>query len=125
MADSPPDITVESIASAPSSDAKALWEDFAPHCGRSWRGACPPVLTPTTCCRTFSCAWSAASIPCVARIGPKPGCFRLPGMLLRDSLRARQRRDGRTDPLEVDLPAESDAEADRAAEAELAPCLTG
>jgi RNA polymerase sigma-70 factor (ECF subfamily) len=39
-------------------------------------------------------------------------------------LRARLRRDGRTDPLDFDLPAEGDAAAERAAEAELAPCLT-
>jgi RNA polymerase sigma-70 factor (ECF subfamily) len=42
---------------------------------------------------------------------------------LRDAMRARQRRESRTDPLEVDVPAEVDTEAVRAAEAELAPCL--
>lgn len=43
---------------------------------------------------------------------------------MRDALRARQRRDGRTDPLEIDVAGEIAADADRAAEAELAPCLT-
>jgi RNA polymerase sigma-70 factor, ECF subfamily len=40
------------------------------------------------------------------------------------ALRVRQRRDGRTDALDTDVPAESDADAGRDAEAELAPCLT-
>lgn len=41
-----------------------------------------------------------------------------------DALRTRQRRDRRTEPLEVDLPDESDPTGVRQAEAELAPCLT-
>jgi RNA polymerase sigma-70 factor (ECF subfamily) len=44
---------------------------------------------------------------------------------LRDAMRARQRRDMRTDSLEIDLPTEPDVEDVPAAEAELAPCLTG
>jgi RNA polymerase sigma-70 factor (ECF subfamily) len=43
---------------------------------------------------------------------------------LHDAMRVRQRRDSRTDAIESDLPVAA-AEADvRAAEAELAPCLT-
>ena len=44
---------------------------------------------------------------------------------LRDAMRSRQRRDSRTDSLEIDLPTEPVLEDVRAAEAELAPCLTG
>ena len=40
-------------------------------------------------------------------------------------MRSRQRRDSRTDSLEIDLPTEPVLEDVRAAEAELAPCLTG
>jgi RNA polymerase sigma-70 factor (ECF subfamily) len=54
---------------------------------------------------------------------PEAWLFQIARNALRDSLRARMRRDGRTDPLEIDLPADPDAEAERAAEAELAPCL--
>jgi RNA polymerase sigma-70 factor (ECF subfamily) len=50
--------------------------------------------------------------------------FQIARNALRDSLRARQRRDGRTDSLDMDLAAEFGDVADHAAEAELAPCLT-
>jgi RNA polymerase sigma-70 factor (ECF subfamily) len=50
--------------------------------------------------------------------------FQIARNTLRDAMRARQRRDSRTDNLEVDVPAEADTEDVRAAEAELAPCLT-
>jgi RNA polymerase sigma-70 factor (ECF subfamily) len=50
--------------------------------------------------------------------------FQIARNTLRDAMRARQRRDSRTDTLEIDVPAEADAEDVRAAEAELAPCLT-
>jgi RNA polymerase sigma-70 factor (ECF subfamily) len=50
--------------------------------------------------------------------------FQIARNTLRDAMRARQRRDRRTDTLEIDVPAEADTEDVRAAEAELAPCLT-
>ena len=56
---------------------------------------------------------------------PEAWLFQVARNALRDSLRARLRRDGRTDALDVDPPADADEAADHAAQAELAPCLTG
>jgi RNA polymerase sigma-70 factor (ECF subfamily) len=49
--------------------------------------------------------------------------FQIARNTLHDAMRSRQRRDSRTDALEIDLPDETSAEDVRAAEAELAPCL--
>jgi RNA polymerase sigma-70 factor, ECF subfamily len=50
--------------------------------------------------------------------------FQIARNTLNDAMRARQRRGTRTDPLEIDPPDETETEDVRAAEAELAPCLT-
>jgi RNA polymerase sigma-70 factor (ECF subfamily) len=50
--------------------------------------------------------------------------FQIARNALHDALRRRQRRDNRTDALDVDVPAKADNEDVLAAEAELAPCLT-
>lgn len=49
--------------------------------------------------------------------------FQIARNTLHDAMRARQRRDGRTDALEIDMPDDTSSENVRAAEAELAPCL--
>lgn len=49
--------------------------------------------------------------------------FQIARNSFHDAMRMRQRRDNRTDVLELDLPDETSGEDVRAAEAELAPCL--
>jgi RNA polymerase sigma-70 factor (ECF subfamily) len=49
--------------------------------------------------------------------------FQIARSAIGDAMRARHRRDSRTDALEVDVPAVESAADERAAEAELAPCL--
>jgi RNA polymerase sigma-70 factor (ECF subfamily) len=50
--------------------------------------------------------------------------FQIARNTLRDAMRARQRRESRTDSVEVDVAAETGPQNVRDAEAELAPCLT-
>ncbi len=50
--------------------------------------------------------------------------FQIARNALNDAMRARQRRDNRTDALAIDLPDETSTEDVLSAEAELAPCLT-
>lgn len=50
--------------------------------------------------------------------------FQIARNALMDAMRVRQRRDARTDSLEIDVAAAVSSEDVRAAEAELAPCLT-
>jgi RNA polymerase sigma-70 factor, ECF subfamily len=49
--------------------------------------------------------------------------FQIARNALRDAMRARRRREGRTDSLETEPPAHADVEDIGAAETELAPCL--
>ena len=50
--------------------------------------------------------------------------FQIARNALHDAMRARYRRENRTDVLEIDLPDETSTEDAHVAEAELAPCLT-
>lgn len=50
--------------------------------------------------------------------------FQIARNTINDAMRARQRRESRTDVLEIDIAAETGREDARAAEIELAPCLT-
>ena len=102
----------------------ALWEQFAPPLRAFLARRVPPGVEADDLLQDVF-------IRVIRHLGtlrdtdrPEAWLFQIARNGLRDALRARQRRDGRTDPLEIDLPAESEPEAVRAAEAELAPCLT-
>jgi RNA polymerase sigma-70 factor (ECF subfamily) len=107
-----------------SSDPSTLWRDFSPPLRAFLARRVPPGVEADDLLQEVF-------LRVVRHLGtlrgtdrPEAWLFQITRNALRDTLRARQRRDGRTDPLESDLPAETDTEAVRAAEAELAPCLT-
>lgn len=105
-------------------DPVSLWEEFGPPLRGFLARRVPPGVDADDLVQEvfLRVVRSLSSLRRTDR--PEAWLYQIARNALRDSLRARRRRDGRTDALEVDLPAEPDAAADRAAEAELAPCLT-
>ena len=93
-------------------------------CERSWRGECPPGVEAEDLLQDVFLRVTRNLNTLRATDRPEAWLFQIARNALRDSLRARQRRDGKTDTLEIDLPAETDTAALRAAEVALAPCLT-
>jgi RNA polymerase sigma-70 factor (ECF subfamily) len=114
----------EQVAFPDSSDPQALWNAFAPPlraflARRVPAGVEADDLLQDVFVRVVKHLDSLRSTE-----RPEAWLFQIARNALRDSLRARQRKDGRTDPLEVDLPADTDTAAVRDSEEELAPCLT-
>jgi RNA polymerase sigma-70 factor, ECF subfamily len=109
----------------PTPDPATLWSDFAPPLRGFLARRVPPGvdaddLVQEVFLRVIRHARSLRSTD-----RPEAWLFQIARNALRDALRARLRRDGRNDAIEGDdLAAEPDATAERAAEAELAPCLT-
>lgn len=124
MAKDRPDFTVEGKDVPGSSEPSTLWADFAPPLRSFIARRVPPGVEPDD-------VLQEVFLRVVRHVGrlrttdrPEAWLFQIARNALRDQLRARQRRDGRTDPLEVDVPAETDPASVRDSEAELAPCLT-
>jgi RNA polymerase sigma-70 factor (ECF subfamily) len=106
------------------SDPSTLWREFAPPLRAFLARRVPPGIEADDLLQDVF-------VRVIRNLGalrdaerPEAWLFQIARNALRDTLRTRQRRDGRTDSLEIDLPAESDTEAIRAAESELVPCLT-
>ena len=124
VAESPVNSAAGPLGAPAPRDPSALWADFAPPlraflARRVPHGVEADDLLQDVFLRVVK---HLGSLRTTDR--PEAWLFQIARNALRDALRARQRRDGRTDPLELDLPGETETAALPDAEAELAPCLT-
>lgn len=105
-------------------DPASLWEEFGPPLRGFLARRVPPGVDADDLVQDvfLRVIRNLAGLRSIER--PEAWLYQIARNALRDSLRVRQRRDGRTDALDIDPPAEPDVAADRAAERELAPCLT-
>ena len=124
MAEGPREATAESGGFTGLNDISTLWEDFAPPLRSFLARRVPAGVEPDDLLQDVF-------VRVVRHLGslrgtdrPEAWLFQIARNALRDALRSRQRRDGRTDPLETDVVAADDVEVDAEAEAELAPCLS-
>lgn len=106
-------------------DPAVLWREFGPPLHGFLARRVPPGVDAEDLLQDvfLRVIRSLGRLPPVER--PEAWLFQIARNALRDSLRARLRRDGRTDSLEIDLPSDKGAASERDAAAELAPCLTG
>jgi RNA polymerase sigma-70 factor (ECF subfamily) len=111
------------ISSVPS-DPSALWNDFASPLRAFLARRVPAGIDADDLLQEVFVRVIRHLNTLRATERPEAWLFQIARNALRDSLRARQRRDGRTDTLEIDVPDDSDAASMRASEVELAPCLT-
>ena len=118
------DSTGEGVGAPGPSDPSALWADFGPPLRAFLVRRVPPGVDADDLLQEVFLRVIKHLGSLRATDRPEAWLFQIARNALRDSLRARQRRDGRTDALETDLPAETDTAAVRESEAELAPCLT-
>jgi len=106
-------------------DPSTLWEDFGPPLRGFLARRVPPGIDADDLLQEVFLRVIRHLSTLRSTDRPEAWLFQIARNALRDSLRARLRRDGRTDALESDeLAAEPDPASDRGAEAELAPCLT-
>lgn len=116
--------TTSAMAESPATDPAALWAEFSPTLRGFLARRVPPGVDADDLVQEvfLRVIRHAGSLWRVDR--PEAWLYQIARNALNDALRTRLRRDSRTDTLEGDLPAAPDPAAERAAEAELAPCLT-
>jgi RNA polymerase sigma-70 factor (ECF subfamily) len=122
MADSPSAEAPSSVAAA--GDTSLLWAEFAGRLRAFVARRVPAGIEPDDVVQEVfvRVVRHLPSLRNAERI--EAWLFQIARNTLRDAMRARQRKDLRTDALEVDVPDEAETDDVRAAEAELAPCLT-
>jgi RNA polymerase sigma-70 factor (ECF subfamily) len=106
-----------------TSDLAEIWAEFAPPLRAFLARRVPPGIEAEDLVQEVFLRVVRHADTLRSAERPEAWLYQVARNALRDSLRARLRRDGRTDTLDVDVPAEDDESADRSAEAELAPCL--
>jgi RNA polymerase sigma-70 factor (ECF subfamily) len=112
------------IAAGVASDTSLMWAEFAGRLRAFVARRVPPGIEPDDVVQEVfvRVMRHLPSLRSADRI--EAWLFQIARNTLHDAMRARQRRDNRTDALDADLPVEAAGEDQRAAEAELAPCLT-
>lgn len=111
-------------AAGTAGDASLMWAEFAGRLRAFVARRVPPGIEPDDVVQEvfLRVMRHLPSLRDAGRI--EAWLFQIARNTLHDAMRARQRRDSRTDALEIDVPADAGIEDVRAAEAELAPCLT-
>jgi RNA polymerase sigma-70 factor, ECF subfamily len=113
-----------SVASGVTSDTSLMWAEFASRLRAFLARRVPPGIEADDVLQEvfLRVMRHLPSLRETDRL--EAWLFQIARNTLHDAMRTRQRRDSRTDALEIDLPADAEMEDERAAEAELAPCLT-
>ena len=106
-----------------ASDTSLMWEEFSGRLRAFVARRVPPGIEPDDVVQEvfLRVMRHLPSLRQPERI--EAWLFQIARNTLHDAMRARQRRDGRTDTLEIDVPDETHTDDVHAVEAELAPCL--
>src|SRR5688572_2470827 len=124
MAQDPLEPTAEQAGLPGSGDPATLWDDFAPPLRAFLARRVPAGVEPDDLLQDVFLR-VVRHLPTLRSTDrPEAWLFQIARNAVRDALRARLRRDGRTDALDDDVEAEVDDADVPAAQAELAPCLT-
>jgi RNA polymerase sigma-70 factor (ECF subfamily) len=125
MVEDPSRMAREPERVAPQPDASALWAEFAPPLRAFLARRVPPGVDADDLVQEVfvRVIRHVGTLRTTDRI--EAWLFQIARNALMDALRVRLRRDGRTAALDFDVPASPERVDERAAEAELAPCLTG
>jgi RNA polymerase sigma-70 factor (ECF subfamily) len=105
-------------------DPNVLWAEFSPALRAFLARRVPPGVEPDDLLQDVFLRVVRNFRTLRATDRPEAWLFQIARNAVNDSLRARLRRDGRTDSLEHDVEAGADDTEVLAAQAELAPCLT-